>query len=117
MRIKEQETRLNLHEHDDDDDDDDGVITTIGLKKFNKYVDSNGIWRGILQLTSVPVLSHVVVAFFSAIVVLNTDVQLLGCASVAFSKRCVHRRWLFLLFSFLHAWAPVNAGRLSVINL
>jgi hypothetical protein len=26
MRIKEQETRLNLHEHvDDDDDDDDGV--------------------------------------------------------------------------------------------
>ena len=24
MRIKEQETRLNLHEHDDDDDDDDG---------------------------------------------------------------------------------------------
>ena len=23
MRIKEQGTRLNLHEHDDDDDDDD----------------------------------------------------------------------------------------------
>ena len=23
MRIKEQETRLTLHEHDDDDDDDD----------------------------------------------------------------------------------------------
>ena len=23
MRIKEQETRLNLHEHNDDDDDDD----------------------------------------------------------------------------------------------
>ena len=23
MRIKEQDTRLNLHEHDDDDDDDD----------------------------------------------------------------------------------------------
>jgi len=23
LRIKEQETRLNLHEHDDDDDDDD----------------------------------------------------------------------------------------------
>ena len=23
MRIKEQETRLNLHEHGDDDDDDD----------------------------------------------------------------------------------------------
>ena len=23
MRIKEQETRLKLHEHDDDDDDDD----------------------------------------------------------------------------------------------
>ena len=24
LRIKEQETRLTLHEHDDDDDDDDG---------------------------------------------------------------------------------------------
>ena len=26
MRIKEQETRLNLHEHDDDDDDYDDVF-------------------------------------------------------------------------------------------
>jgi len=26
LRIKEQETRLNLREHDDDDDDDDDVI-------------------------------------------------------------------------------------------
>ena len=25
LRIKEQETRLTLHEHDDDDDDDDGL--------------------------------------------------------------------------------------------
>ena len=29
MRIKEQETRLILHEHDDDDDDDDDTVTTI----------------------------------------------------------------------------------------
>ena len=26
MRIKEQETRLTLHEHEDDDDDDDEVF-------------------------------------------------------------------------------------------
>jgi len=29
LRIKEQETRLILHEHDDDDDDDDDTVTTI----------------------------------------------------------------------------------------
>ena len=29
LRIKEQETRLNLHEHDDDDDDDDEVWNYI----------------------------------------------------------------------------------------
>ena len=29
MRIKEQETRLNLHEHDDDDDDDDENFNTL----------------------------------------------------------------------------------------
>ena len=26
MGIKEQETRLNLHEHDDDDDDDENLV-------------------------------------------------------------------------------------------
>jgi hypothetical protein len=26
LRIKEQETRLTLHEHDDDDDDDDDIF-------------------------------------------------------------------------------------------
>jgi hypothetical protein len=26
LRIKEQETRLTLHEHDDDDDDDDDIV-------------------------------------------------------------------------------------------
>jgi len=31
LRIKEQETHLNLHEHDDDDDDDD--------KSYKKRVD------------------------------------------------------------------------------
>ena len=29
MRIKEQETRLTLHEHDDDDYDDDDIFTFI----------------------------------------------------------------------------------------
>ena len=28
LRIKEQETRLTLHEHDDDDDDDDDTLST-----------------------------------------------------------------------------------------
>ena len=32
LRIKEQETRLNLHEHDDDDDDDDDEI--VGHKEW-----------------------------------------------------------------------------------
>ena len=31
MRIKEQETRLNLHEHHDDDDDDDLLPALIIL--------------------------------------------------------------------------------------
>ena len=29
LRIKEQETRLNLHEHDDDDDDDVTDVATV----------------------------------------------------------------------------------------
>jgi hypothetical protein len=29
LRIKEQETRLTLHEHDDDDDDDDDDDTLV----------------------------------------------------------------------------------------
>jgi hypothetical protein len=29
LRIKEQETRLTLHEHDDDDDDDDDIDVII----------------------------------------------------------------------------------------
>jgi len=32
MRIKEQETRLSLHEHDDDDDDDDVVKSIYGSR-------------------------------------------------------------------------------------
>ena len=35
MRIKEQETRLTLHEHDDDDDDDDDdLICSCALVGF-----------------------------------------------------------------------------------
>jgi hypothetical protein len=29
LRIKEQETRLTLHEHDDDDDDDDDTYLAL----------------------------------------------------------------------------------------
>ena len=32
MRIKEQETRLTLHEHDDDDDDDDDRRPRLELR-------------------------------------------------------------------------------------
>ena len=36
MRIKEQETRLNIHEHDDDDgdDDDDEILSAIFRRHF-----------------------------------------------------------------------------------
>jgi len=38
LRIKEQETRLSLHEHDDDDhDDDDKYDTTV--KPFRRRCD------------------------------------------------------------------------------
>jgi len=40
LRIKEQETRLILHEHDDDDDDDDDLL----------------IWRDERQLCGVVVV-------------------------------------------------------------
>ena len=33
LRIKEQETRLTLHEHDDDDDDDDDTQTMQNIKR------------------------------------------------------------------------------------
>ena len=38
MRIKEQETRLNLHEHDDDDDDDDDDDEQNGTRLARLYV-------------------------------------------------------------------------------
>jgi len=36
LRIKEQETRLTLHEHDDDDDDDDDDDFDITMCKIIK---------------------------------------------------------------------------------
>ena len=54
MRIKEQETRLNLHEHDDDDDDDDGKYYNIIILYYNlmgppsymrSFVDRNVVMR------------------------------------------------------------------------
>ena len=40
MRIKEQETRLNLHEHDDyyDDDDDDLYGNLVSFRRSNYSV-------------------------------------------------------------------------------
>jgi hypothetical protein len=43
LRIKEQETRLTLHEHDDDDDDDDDPsVSTIFLHISQKEHDCQG---------------------------------------------------------------------------
>jgi len=42
LRIKEQETRLNLHEHDDDDDDDDDddeMCTALYLTENARFLD------------------------------------------------------------------------------
>ena len=41
----------------------------------------------MFQLTSVPVLSDAVVMFFSTIVVLTSNGQFVGCATIALSER------------------------------
>ena len=46
-----------------------GVNTTIQLKNMTATSDSYGIWRGMFQLTNLPVLSRVVLIFFILIVV------------------------------------------------
>jgi hypothetical protein len=38
LRIKEQETRLTLHEHDDDDDDDDDDAGLIKVKPCSAFL-------------------------------------------------------------------------------
>ena len=47
MRIKEQETRLNLHEHDDDDDDYDDLKTNFrprGLRRRSAAARLLRLW-------------------------------------------------------------------------
>ena len=50
--------------------------------------ENNGNQRGMLQLTTVPVFSDVVVTFLSSILVLTPNAQFLGCAATEFSERC-----------------------------
>jgi hypothetical protein len=66
-----------------------GVNTTIDLKEMTTGSDNNGIQRGVLQLTSVPVFSDVVVKFLSSFLVLTLNGQFWGCAATEFSKRCI----------------------------
>ena len=43
MRIKEQETLLNLHEHDDDDDDDDEVpVIRVFVLNYEEIIFTYG---------------------------------------------------------------------------
>jgi hypothetical protein len=46
-----------------------GVNTTIELKNIETASHINGVWQGMFQLTSVPVLWDVIVTFFSSIIV------------------------------------------------
>ena len=43
LRIKEQETRLTIHEHDDDDDDDDIYILPSIRIRLGKANPSHGM--------------------------------------------------------------------------
>jgi hypothetical protein len=45
LRIKEQETRLTLHENDDDEDDDDDLLALLPCftSKINRIVKRLGI--------------------------------------------------------------------------
>jgi hypothetical protein len=63
------------------------VNTTIELRNIKTTSDNKGIWRGVFQLINVPVLSHVVLIYFSSIVVLTPNGQFLNCASMAFSEQ------------------------------
>jgi len=38
LRIKVQETRLNLHEHDDDDDDDDDISAKTSSPNYYRKI-------------------------------------------------------------------------------
>jgi len=67
------------------------VITAVEFQNIKTTSDNNDIWRGVLQLTSVPVLSEVVVIFCGSIVVLITFRQILGCATIAFSEQNIVR--------------------------
>jgi hypothetical protein len=70
--------------------------------------DYYGIWRGIFQLTSVPVLSDVVI-FCSSMVILTAKEQFLGCATVAFSGRYC-RRVPMCPFAVTGIWRFVALG-------
>ena len=48
-----------------------GVNTTIQLKNMTATSNSSGIWQGIIPLTDVLVLSHVVLIFVISIAVLT----------------------------------------------
>jgi hypothetical protein len=50
-----------------------GVDTKIELKNIETMHHKNGIWQGMFQLRSAPVLSDVAVAFFSSIIALSPN--------------------------------------------
>ena len=67
-----------------------GVNTEIELKNITTP-DSTGIWRGMFQLRSVPVLSDVFDIFLGPIIVL-TEIVNFSCASIAFGGRYILNR-------------------------
>ena len=63
------------------------INITNGLKNVTATSDSNGIYRGAIQLTIVLVSSDVV-TFLNLSEALTTNVEMLACARIACSKRC-----------------------------
>jgi hypothetical protein len=63
-----------------------GNNITIGQKNMTTTSNNHVFYRGIIELTSLPVLSDVVVTFFQLNRNFNPTGHFLDCATVAFSE-------------------------------
>ena len=99
-----------------------GVNTAIAHIHINCTSDNNDIYQGAFQLTSMPILSHVVVIFVSQIVVLTPNfnfwiVPLLHSASETFLLRALTSQTLIYRVIqgqrsiFLEVTVPVIVSR------